>query len=51
MGRVPGTAEWGRSAPVAGGGEVTALDLVRSAAVVGHDGLAGVKSALAAARR
>ena len=43
--------DWNRRASVAGGGEVTALDLVRSATVAGHDGLAGVHAALAAARR
>jgi hypothetical protein len=43
--------DWNRRAGVAGGGEVTALDLVRSATVAGHDGLDRVKAALAAARR
>lgn len=51
MAAVTGLDEWNRRAVVAGGGEVTALDLVRSATVAGHDGLARVHAALAAARR
>jgi len=51
MSRVSGTADWNRSAAVAGGGEVTALDLVRTATAVGREGLAGVHRSLEAARR
>ena len=43
-------ADWTRTSPVAGGGEVTALDLVRSATVAGREGLVGVHAALTAAR-
>jgi len=43
--------DWNRRARVAGGGEVTALDIVRNATVAGHDGLAAVHDALVAARR
>ncbi len=51
MASVAGLDDWNRRATVAGGGEVSALDLVRSATVAGHDGLAAVHAALAAARR
>ena len=51
MAAVTDLDDWSRRAAVAGGGEVTALDLVRTATVVGSDGLAGVHAALAAARR
>jgi hypothetical protein len=51
MASVTDLDDWNRRAAVAGGGEVTALDLVRNATVVGHDGLAAVRAALTAARR
>ncbi len=51
MASVSSLDDWNRRAAVAGGGEVSALDLVRSATVVGSDGLAAVRTALAAARR
>jgi hypothetical protein len=51
MASVRSLDDWNRRARVAGGGEVTALDIVRNATVAGHDGLAGVHDALAAARR
>jgi hypothetical protein len=43
--------QWTRSATVAGGGSVTALDVVREAVKVGHDQLAAVDTTLAALRR
>jgi hypothetical protein len=51
MASVSDIADWNRRAAVAGGGEVTALDLIRTAAVVGRDGLAAVHAAMEAARR
>jgi hypothetical protein len=51
MAAVSDPADWNRRASVAGGGEVTALDLVRSATVVGRDGLTAVRRAMDAARR
>ena len=43
--------QWTRSATVAGGGSVTALEVVREAVRVGHDQLAAVEKTLAALRR
>jgi|tagenome__1003787_1003787.scaffolds.fasta_scaffold20531377_2 hypothetical protein len=43
--------DWNRRAQVAGGGQITALDIARNATVAGHDGLAAVHDAIAAARR
>ena len=45
------TDDWNRSATVAGGGSVTALDLVKDAVGVGADGLTQVRATLAAVRR
>lgn len=47
---VPGD-QWTRTANVAGGGSVTALDVAREAVRVGHDQLAAVERTLAALRR
>ncbi len=44
------TGDWTRAGDVAGGGEVTALDVVRDGVQVGHDGLDGVSEALASVR-
>jgi hypothetical protein len=44
------SGEWTRSADVAGGGSVTALDVVREAVRVGHDDLDAAARALAAIR-
>ena len=44
-------SDWTRSGAVAGGGTVTALDLVKDAVGVGADGLATVRTVLAAVRR
>jgi hypothetical protein len=43
--------QWTRSAEVASGGSVTALDVVKEAVRVGHEGLDQVERTLAAARR
>ena len=43
--------QWQRRAEVAGGGTVGALDVVREAVRVGHDGLTAVERTLAALRR
>ncbi|MGZ4709236.1 MAG: hypothetical protein ACXWBN_10895 [Acidimicrobiales bacterium] len=51
MASVSEISDWNRRAAVAGGGEVSALDLARSAVVAGHDGLDAVRAALTAARR
>lgn len=51
MASIDDLRDWNRRAAVAGGGEVTALDLARNATVAGHDGLAEVHEAMAAARR
>jgi len=48
---VHNAGDWSRSAAVAGGGTVTALDLVKDAVATGADGLARVRSTLAAVRR
>ncbi len=45
------TGEWTRTADVAGGGSVTALDVVREAVRVGHDDLEAVERTLASLRR
>jgi len=45
------SSEWSRTADVAGGGSVTALDVVREAVRVGHDDLDSVERTLAAVRR
>lgn len=42
--------DWSREAPVAGGGSVTALDLVREAARAGGEALAAAERTLAAVR-
>jgi hypothetical protein len=47
--RVP-TDSWTRSGNAAGGDAVTALEVVRDAVRVGHDGLAGVEQTLRAVR-
>ena len=47
---VPGD-QWNRTASVAGGGTVTALEVVREAVQAGHDQLALVEKTLAALRR
>jgi hypothetical protein len=47
---VPGD-QWNRTAGVAGGGTVTALEVVREAVKAGHDQLAAVEKTLAALRR
>jgi hypothetical protein len=47
---VPGD-QWHRSANVAGGGTVTALDVAREAVRVGHEGLVATEATLAALRR
>ena len=47
---VPGD-QWNRTASVAGGGTVTALEVVREAVRTGHDQLALVEKTLAALRR
>jgi len=47
---VPGDG-WLRTAQVAGGGTVSALDVVREAVRTGHEGLARVEAILAALRR
>ena len=51
MAAVTDLRDWNRRAAVAGGGEVSALDLARTATLVGSEGLAAVHAALAAARR
>lgn len=43
--------DWGRTATVAGGGSVTALDVVRQAVGAGAEGLGAVRATLAAVRR
>jgi hypothetical protein len=43
--------QWGRSAEVAGGGTVTALEVAREAVGAGHDQLVAVERTLAALRR
>jgi hypothetical protein len=48
---VHNAGDWSRSAAVAGGGSVTALDLVKDAVGVGAEGLAQVRAVLAAVRR
>jgi hypothetical protein len=45
------TDDWSRSAVVAGGGSVTALDVVKDAVGVGADGLARIRATLTAVRR
>lgn len=47
---VPGD-QWTRTASVAGGGTVTALDVAREAVRVGHDQLGAIERTLAALRR
>ena len=44
------SAEWTRTADVAGGGSVTALDVVKEAVRVGHDDLDAVERTLQAVR-
>ena len=44
------TGDWTRAGDVAGGGEVTALDVVRDGVQVGHDGLDDVAATLASVR-
>jgi hypothetical protein len=44
------TGDWTRLGDVAGGGEITALDVVRDGVQVGHDGLDDVSAALTAVR-
>jgi hypothetical protein len=48
---VHNAGDWSRSAAVAGGGSVSALELVKDAVGVGADGLARVRATLAAVRR
>jgi len=48
---VHSAGDWSRSAAVAGGGSVTALDVVKDAVAVGADGLTRVRATLAAVRR
>jgi hypothetical protein len=45
------SGEWNRTASVAGGGTVTALEVVQEAVKAGHDGLSAVEKTLAALRR
>ena len=45
------SGEWNRTASVAGGGTVTALEVVREAVQAGHDQLTAVEKTLAALRR
>ncbi len=50
IGGVLSNDDWNRSATVAGGGSVTALDLVKDAVGVGADGLTQVQATLTAVR-
>ena len=48
--RVADASDWGRSAPVAGGTPVTALDVLRDAVQTGADGLGQAETILRAVR-
>ena len=51
IGGVLSATDWNRTGAIAGGGSVTALDLVKDAVSVGADGLARVRATLAAVAR
>ncbi len=50
VGQVSNAHDWGRSAPVAGGTTVTALDVLRDAVQTGADGLGQAEAILRAVR-